>query len=101
VDFRVYFPDDRVEQRWLCRLLRASSPRPDAAFCLLVPAEESLRRTAERGRRHWETLQVLERRERAYRSLADELGVRVIDGREPVERIAEILRAAVSPLTGN
>lgn len=95
VDFRVYFPDDRVEERWLCRLLRGLAVRPDAAFCLLVPAQESLRRTQERGRHHWETLEVLERRVAAYRVLADELGTRVIDGCEPVPRIAAVLRAAV------
>ena len=99
VDFRVYFPDDRVEERWLCRLWRALAPRPDAAFCLLIPAEESLRRSRDRKRRHWETLEVLERRLEAYRTLARELGVPVLDGREPPEWIAEQLRTALAPHT--
>jgi thymidylate kinase len=99
VDFRVYFPDDRVEERWLCRLWRALAVRPDAAFCLLVPAEESMRRTRERGRRHWETAAVLEQRLATYRALAEELDVRVLDGREAPERIAALLRAALAPTT--
>ena len=36
VDFRVNFPDDRVEDRLLCRWLRRFSVRPDVAFCLLT-----------------------------------------------------------------
>jgi len=99
VDFRVYFPDDRVEERWLCRLWRTLAVRPDAAFCLLVPAEESMRRTRDRGRRHWETLAVLEQRLSTYRVLAEELGVPVLDGREAPERIAALLRAPLVPET--
>ena len=96
VDFRVYFPDDRVEDRWLCRLLCALAVRPDAAFCLLVPAEESMRRTSNRGRHHWETREVLEQRLREYRALAIDLQVRILDGRQPVERIASILQDRVA-----
>ena len=32
VDFRVNFPAERVERRWLCRALRRFARRPDAAF---------------------------------------------------------------------
>jgi thymidylate kinase len=96
VDFRVYFPDDRVEDRLLCRLLRAVSVRPDVAFCLLVPVEESMRRTDARSRHHWESRETLQQRLDQYRALADELGVQVLDGCEPVERIASRMRDGLS-----
>jgi thymidylate kinase len=96
VDFRVYFPDDRVEDRLLCRLLRAASVRPDAAFCLLVPVEESMRRTTDRSRHHWESRETLQQRLDQYRALAEELGVQILDGCEPVERIASRMRDGVS-----
>jgi thymidylate kinase len=100
VDFRVYFPEDRVEERLLCRLMRALAVRPDAAFCLLVPAEESMRRSAKRQRHHWETREVLEERLLAYRALAADLRVGILDGRQPVERIASTLRDRASEALG-
>ena len=96
VDFRVNFPDDRVEDRLLCKLLRALSVRPDVAFCLLVPAEESMRRTTERRRHHWELRETLQQRLDQYRALALELDVQILDGREPVERIAARMRDSLS-----
>ena len=96
VDFRVYFPDDRVEDRLLCKLLRAASVRPDVAFCLLVPVEESMRRTTDRSRHHWESRETLQQRLDQYRALADELGVQILDGCEPVDRIASRMRDGVS-----
>jgi thymidylate kinase len=54
VDLRVYFPEDRVEKRVFCKLLRALAVRPDAALCLLVSAEESMRRTTSRGGHNWQ-----------------------------------------------
>jgi len=100
VDFRVYFPDDRVEDRLLCRLLRALSVRPDVAFCLLVPTEESMRRTTARGRHHWESRETLQQRLDDYRALALELDVQILDGREPVEQIASRMRDSLSEVFG-
>lgn len=101
VDFRVNFPDDRVEDRLLWRLLCRVTSKPDAAFCLLIPAEQSLRRTQNRGRLNWETPGVVEQRLLAYRTLADELPVRILDGEQPIEQIASILRDRVAELTGS
>ncbi len=98
VDFRVNFPDDRVEEWLLCRLLRRLAVRPDAAFCLLVPAEVSAQRSRDKSRFHWESADDLERRRAAYRSLADELGVRVLDGERPAAEIADSVRGDVSDL---
>ena len=96
VDFRVNFPDDRVEDRLLCRLLRSFSVRPDVAFCLLVPAELTMERARGKARFHWETLDVLQHRWEAYRAVSDELGVQVLDGCRPVEEIARTLQQRVA-----
>lgn len=92
VDFRVNFPDDRVEERLLWRLLLRFAVRPDAAFCLLVPAELTLARAREKARFHWETLEILERRRREYVALARELGVQTIDATRSIEEVALSIR---------
>jgi thymidylate kinase len=96
VDLRVNFPGERVERRWLCRWLRRSAARPDAAFCLLIPAEETMARARAKKRFHWETLDVLRERWREYGVLADELGVQILDGARPVEELARSIRERVA-----
>ena len=96
VDFRVNFPEDRVEQRFLGRILRRVSVRPDTAFCLVIPPELSAARSLTKTRFHWETGDVLAQRWRAYTDASAELGVQLIDGALPKEEIARILRRAVS-----
>lgn len=95
VDFRVNFPDDRVEDRLLHRLLKQLAVRPDAAFCLLVPVEESMRRSRDKDRYHWETREVLEARHAAYRSASAEQGVAVLDGTRSVDDLAAEIEEAV------
>jgi thymidylate kinase len=92
VDFRVNFPDERIEERWLCRWLRRIAVRPDAAFCLLIPADETMKRARAKARFHWETLDVLGARWHAYRALSDDLGVLVLDGARPVAEVARSIR---------
>jgi thymidylate kinase len=99
VDFRVNFPEDAVESRLLFRLLRALSPTPDAAFFLLLPVAESVRRSQLRERRFREADAVLERRREAYESLALETGWPVLDGRRPAEELAEEIRSRVAAVT--
>ncbi len=95
VDFRVNFPAERVEKGVLCRLLLRFAARPDAAFCLLIPAELTLARAREKARFHWETLDVLEQRRNEYGTLARELGVEILDGARPIEEIALTIRRGV------
>ena len=96
VDFRVNFPDDRVEERLLCRFLRRFSVRPDVAFCLLVPAELTMERSRNKARFHWETLEVLQRRREEYGTLSEALGVQALDGCRPVDEIARALQQRVA-----
>lgn len=92
VDLRVNFPEEGVERRWLFRALRRLAARPDAAFCLVVPAELSFERARTKGRRHGETREVLERRVAEYERAAAELGVPVLDGRRPAAELARAIQ---------
>jgi thymidylate kinase len=96
VDFRVNFPADRVEDWLLFRLLRLCSVRPDAAFCLLVPAEKSLERGRGKSRFHWEPLEVLQQRWREYGALCDVLGAKILDGEKPAAEIAHSIQRSVA-----
>lgn len=98
VDLRVNFPDDGVERRALTRLLRRLSVRPDAAFCLWLPPEVSLERARTKQRFHWETPEVLGERARAYRALAPELAVQVLDARQAPEALTRALLGTLLPV---
>jgi dTMP kinase len=101
VDFRVNFPDDPVERWLLGRALTALTPDPDIAFFLLIPVDESLRRSDTRERRFRESPAVLERRLAEYESQAGGLGWPVLDGRRPVEELAEEIRMGVAQAAGS
>jgi thymidylate kinase len=91
VDFRVNFPEQRVERRLLGRLLVRWHARPDEAYCFTIPPELTDARARAKARRHWETPEVLATRWRAYESLARELGVQMIDGTRAPDEIARSL----------
>ena len=65
-----------------CRLLRRLAVQPDAAFCLLIPAEQSLQQSRVRSCYNWKTLD-------EYRALGTELGVEILDGNQPAASLAE------------
>lgn len=96
VDFRVNFPAERVELHPLCRLLRRLSVTPDAAFCLLIPPEQTQARARLKARFHREPDDVLHARWRAYRALSRELAVPIVDGLRPADEIASLLQGSVS-----
>jgi thymidylate kinase len=100
VDFRVNFPEDRIERRLLCRLLRRVAVKPDVALCMLVPAEQTMERSLGKQRFHWETLEVLQRRHGQYRDLSRELGILVYDGARPSAEIAEAIKARIGDALG-
>lgn len=98
VDFRVNFPDDNVEKRWLCRLLRWSCVQPDASFCLLLPAELSIERSRGKSRRHWETADVIQQRYSQFQKLSSELEVEIVDAKPAVDVVAASLQASLKDL---
>lgn len=98
VDFRVNFPDDRVERSLLWRLLERFAVRPDAYFLLLVPVAESMRRAAASGRRRRELPEVLAQRLEAYRRIAEGGAAEAIDGCQPPDEVTQAMCARVEAL---
>jgi thymidylate kinase len=90
MDFRLNLPQENVENKWLWRLLARVTPKPDAAFLLLVPVEESVRRSDVKGEPFRDTPEVLAQRLTLYEAWArqDERRWHVLDGRRPVDELA-------------
>ena len=89
VDFRINFPQERVERWLLWRFLTRLTPKPDAAFLLLVPVEESVRRSDIKDEPFRDPPDVLAQRLAQYQTLADETGAwHVLDGQRPIDELA-------------
>jgi thymidylate kinase len=84
VDFRLNFPQEPVEQWWLWRLLAFTAPAPDAAFLLLIPVAESLRRSQLKNEPFPDTAEVLAARLAHYEALAAQGYWQVLDGRSSI-----------------
>jgi len=98
IDFRLNFPHEQVERWWLWRLIVRIAPRPDAAFLLLVPVEESVRRSDVKGEPFREPPEVLAQRLAQYQALAQDGHWHVMDGRRPIPELAgEVLAVVQSP----
>jgi len=97
VDFHLYFYEEHVERWWLWRLLVRLTPQPDAAFLLLVPVEEAVRRLNLKGEPFKESPSMLAQRLAQYQLLAQCGHWIVMDGRRPVSELAtEILKVVQS-----
>jgi thymidylate kinase len=92
IDFRLNFPHEGVERWLLWRLLIRSAPKPDAAFVMLIPVEESLRRSDLKGEPFRDSADVLSRRLQQYQLLLPSNKWDMLNGNEPVEALAEIIQ---------
>ncbi|HKG21347.1 MAG TPA: hypothetical protein VKC34_05565, partial [Blastocatellia bacterium] len=92
VDFRLNFPEEPVERSLLWKALDKLSPRPDAAFLMLVPVAESVRRSDVKGEPFRDSAEVLGMRLSQYEALAKDGLWHTLDGRRAVHDLsAEIL----------
>ncbi len=92
VDFRLNFPQEKIEQWILWRILVKITPKPDASFLLLVPVAESCRRSDVKGEPFRDSQEILTRRLFEYQSLAKNDRWYILDGLDSVVKIhSEIL----------
>lgn len=95
IDFRLNFPREGVERWWLWRLLMRSMPKPDAAFVILIPVEESLRRSDLKGEPFRDSSTMLTKRLEYYRDLSKSVSWRVLDGNQPVPHLSSCILAYI------
>ena len=96
IDFRLNFPQEQVERWLLWRLLLWLSPQPDAAFLLLVPVEESIRRSQQKDEPYPDTPETLIRRLKHYRAIAQDGHWQQLDGRLPASQLATMIRTQLN-----
>ena len=95
VDFRLNFPDEAVERWWLWRLFVRLTPAPDAAFLLLIPVAESVRRSQLKNEPFPDSPETLAARLAQYEALAEQGHWQVLDGRSPIPHLQQQIVTAV------
>lgn len=85
IDFHLNFPNVDIDQWILWKILLRIIPKPDAAFLLLVPVEECLRRSKLKNEPFPDSEDVLQRRLVLYRRFSHQ--VHILDGLKPVDVI--------------
>lgn len=89
VDLEVNQGEASVRKLLLWRVLEWVSPRPDVAFCFVIPVEESLRRSDLKGEPFRDSPEVLLQRLERYRAIAQQASWNVINGIENRSDIAK------------
>lgn len=84
IDFRLNFPQEKLDHYWLWRLLGRISPQPDASFLMLLTVEESVRRSEIKGEPFPDPPDVLRQRLAHYQDLIPRVPFHVLDGSKPI-----------------
>lgn len=100
LDFKLNFPDEEVARWPLWRALARLTPQPDAAFLLLLPVEESLRRSREKNEPFPDSPAVLSSRLAVYQEQAENGRWHVLDGRRSIDDIAAEVAVRVATAAG-
>jgi len=91
IDFRLNFPQEKLDDYWLWRLLGKISPKPDAAFLMLLTVEESMRRSAMKGEPFPDPPEVLSQRLAYYQDLIPRVPFHVLDGSQPIATLFNLI----------
>lgn len=100
IDFRLYHSVENVERWFLWRLLAGMTPRADAAFLILVPVEESVRRSDLKGEPFRDPPGILAKRLAEYEALLGQPGWHPMDGRRPIPDLAAEVQAVLRNAAG-
>lgn len=98
IDFCINFPQVNVEMWMIWKLLVWVTPKPDYAWFLRIPLEESIRRSIEKRDPFPEPLETRTRRHVLYTEFADTRGVwRSINAMQPTNSIARDVLTVMFP----
>lgn len=96
IDFTLNFPGVGFDHWLLWKLLELLTPKPDYAFILFIPVEESLRRSKLKDEPYPDSEEVLRQRLEHYTNLMSLDGnLRGIDCTRPLDTIADEIAATV------
>ncbi|MDH3648529.1 MAG: hypothetical protein OEQ53_02545 [Saprospiraceae bacterium] len=92
IDFKINFPAEKAENWWLWKLMNFFSPKPNRYFLLLIPVEESRRRSIQKNEPFPDSVDTLEKRLEVYQHMCKKSQlVTCLDGRGPVDEISQII----------
>ncbi len=92
IDFRLNFVEVNVDRWFIWKVLKWLTPRPDHAFLLLIPTEESLRRSKQKDEPFPDTEETLKKRLECYKELSLSVNWTVLDCMRPVEEISDEIK---------
>lgn len=92
IDFRLNFPGINIDRWLLWKTLKFLAPKPDHAFLLLIPVEESIRRSGQKNEPFPDSEATLKKRLGYYRELSLAAGWSVLDCMRPVKEIANEIK---------
>ena len=98
IDFQLNFPGEHVDSWWLWRLVASLSPSPDVHFLMLIPVEESLRRSRQKKEPFPDPPERLVARLECYRRIEPLRGQIVLDGLRPLDEVFSEISRALLPL---
>jgi thymidylate kinase len=101
LDFQRNFPSDRFAEWPLWKLLLAAVPRPDVRFLLLVPPEESARRSRLKNEPFPDSPETLNWRHVRYVEIARSGGWVVLDCLRPLDEIQAVIHSVLSGVGGS
>ena len=89
IDFRLNFVEVNVDRWFIWKILTWLTPKPDHAFLLLIPTEESIRRSKQKDEPFPDSEETLKKRLECYKELSLKVDWTVLDCMMPVEEIAD------------
>ena len=98
IDFRLNFPQEKLDHYWLWRLLERISPQPDASFLMLLSVEESRRRSEMKGEPFPDPPEVLRQRLACYQELIPRVPFQVLDGSQPITTLFNQILIDLAPV---
>jgi len=99
IDFRLNFPKVGIDQWPLWRVLKALTPKPDVGFLLLIPVEESLRRSGLKNEPFPDSEDVLRQRLALYYELPVTHKLHTIDCLQPIDVIRDEIMGEVEKVS--
>jgi thymidylate kinase len=95
IDFRLNFPEEKVENWLTYCILSRITPKPDASILLLISVEESMRRSEVKCEPFRDDPRILALRLEQYRELAIQENWMVLDGCLPPEELSIVIKDSI------
>lgn len=96
IDFRLNFPDVKMDQWFMWKTLVWITPVPDMSFLLLIPVEESLRRSKMKNEPFPDSKEVLQKRLALYKELSSSHDWHVLDCMQPIKTINDDIKMEIT-----